>query len=97
MTALTSKRLNRKPRAKAKPRRSKRQRGGIVALKKRKARISAKETQRRSEHVRRGDANNRIEGLSSEPEANTIFADYIKGNIDVTEIVPRLKLLYSVG
>jgi hypothetical protein len=93
MNVLTAKRPKRKTRAKAKPRRHAR---GNNSPKRRKAKISAKETLLRIEHVRRGDANNRIEGISSGPEANTIFADYISGNIEVTDIVPRLKLLYSV-
>ena len=96
MNVSTSKRSKRKTHAKAKPLRPRQARGRKDLPKKRKAKISAKETQLRIEHVRRGDANNRIEGISSGPEANTIFADYINGNIEVTEIVPRLKLLYSV-
>ena len=90
------KKSKRKIRAKSKARQPRRPRAGNALPKNRKAKISARETLLRIEHVRRGDANNRIEGISSEPEANTIFADYISGNIDVTEIVPRLKLLYSV-
>ena len=97
MNVSTSKRSKSKMRAKAKPLRPRQARGGEKGSpKKRKAKISAKETQLRIEHVRRGDANNRIEGILSGPEANTVFADYISGNIEVTEIVPRLKLLYSV-
>jgi hypothetical protein len=96
MNVLTSKRPKRKTRAKAKPRQRRHARDGNNSPKRRKVKISAKETLLRIEHVRRGDANNRIEGISSGPEANTIFADYISGNIEVTEIVPRLKLLYSV-
>lgn len=62
----------------------------------RKRKINAQESVLRIERVRRGDANNRIEGISSDPESDTVFAAYINGDIEVTEIVPRLKLLYCV-
>jgi hypothetical protein len=64
--------------------------------KSRKKKISAAESLLRIQRVRRGDANNRIEGISSDPQANTVFAAYISGDIEVTEIVPRLKSLYCV-
>jgi Antitoxin VbhA len=56
-----------------------------------KSRISAEEMERRKEIVRRADANNRIEGLIRTPETDAIFQAYIRGDIEVTEIVPRLK------
>jgi hypothetical protein len=62
----------------------------------RKRKISADETLLRIEQVRRGDANNRIEGISSDPRVHPVFDAYISGEIDVAEIVPRLKLLYGV-
>ena len=67
------------------------------SMKKRKKKISAEESLLRIERVRRADANNRIEGVSSDPNSNQVFADYIDGEIEVTEIVPRLKLLYCVS
>ncbi|HEX9469107.1 MAG TPA: hypothetical protein VF957_06165 [Bradyrhizobium sp.] len=63
---------------------------------KRRKKISGQESLLRIERVRRCDANNRIEGISSDPGSDTVFAAYIDGEIDVTEIVPRLKLLYGV-
>jgi hypothetical protein len=63
---------------------------------KKRRKISVEESVLRIERVRRGDANNRIEGISSDPESDTVFAAYINGDIEVTEIVPRLKLLYRV-
>jgi hypothetical protein len=62
----------------------------------RKKKISAEESILRIERVRRGDANNRIEGISSDPKSDIVFAAYISGDIEVTEIVPRLKILYCV-
>lgn len=58
--------------------------------------ITAKDRQRRSEIVRQAEANNRIEGISSGPESNAIFDSYVNGEIEVTDLVPRLKLLYKV-
>jgi len=60
-----------------------------------KAKISAEEMERRREQVRRGDANNRIEGLKRGPETDAIFDAYIHGEIEVGEIVPRLKAIYN--
>jgi hypothetical protein len=65
--------------------------------KRRRKKISVQESMLRIERLRRGDANNRIEGISSDPRSNTVFAAYISGEIEVTEIVPRLKLLYCVS
>jgi hypothetical protein len=67
----------------------------IVSPAKPKAKISAKEMERRRERVRRGDAHNRIEGLKRGPETDAVFESYIQGEIEVTEIVPRLKALYN--
>jgi len=54
-------------------------------------RISAEESARRREVLRRADAHNRIEGLSRNAETDPIFEAFVRGEIDVTEIVPRLK------
>jgi hypothetical protein len=68
----------------------------VIAPKRPKAKISPEEKQLRIERVRRGEANNRIEGISSGPESHAVFDAYIRGDIEVTEIVPRLKLIYNV-
>jgi hypothetical protein len=106
MNVIAPKRPKTKIRAKEKPLRPGRVRGanarteGFSARaefdtpKRRKTKISANEAQIRIERVRRGEANNRIEGISSGPESNTVFAAYIRGDIEVTEIVPQLKRLY---
>jgi hypothetical protein len=109
MNAIASKRLKTKIGAKKAPRRARRERRAgandlmgefssgseFKARKKRKKKISAEESLIRFERVRRGDAN-RIEGISSDPKSNPVFAAYINGDIEVTEIVPQLKLLYCV-
>jgi hypothetical protein len=58
--------------------------------------ITAKDRQRRSEIVRQAEANNRIEGISSGPESKAVFESYVNGEIEVTDLVPRLKILYKV-
>jgi hypothetical protein len=64
-----------------------------VAPQKPKAKISAEEMERRREHVRQADASNRIEGIYRRPETDVVFEAYIRGDIEVTEISPRLKAL----
>jgi hypothetical protein len=54
-------------------------------------RISAEEMARRREIVRRADAHNRIEGIIRDSASDAIFEAFIRGEIDVTEMVPRFK------
>jgi hypothetical protein len=68
----------------------------IAAGTRTKARISAEEVARRREHVRTADANNRIEGIFRDPESNAVFDAYVRGEIEATEIVTRLKALPDV-
>jgi hypothetical protein len=108
MSASTSKRLKKKIVAKKKaPRRVRRASADNLirelpsepqfgTRKRRKNKISRLESVLRIERVRRAEANNRIEGISSDTRSNSVFAAYIDGDIEVTEIVPRLKLLYRV-
>jgi len=65
----------------------------VITPTKPKAKISAEEMERRREAVRQADASNRIEGIYREPESDPIFDAYIRGEIDATEIIPRLKAL----
>jgi hypothetical protein len=67
----------------------------IITPTKPKAKISAEEKERRRQRVRRGDAHNRIEGLIRGPDTDAIFDAYINGEIEVTDIVPRLKALHN--
>ena len=65
----------------------------VITPTKPKAKITAEEMERRREAVRQADASNRIEGIYREPESDPIFDAYIRGEIDATEIIPRLKAL----
>lgn len=56
-----------------------------------KIQISEAEEARRREVVRQADANNRIEGIFGST-SDPAFGAYIRGEIEVTAIVPRLKL-----
>jgi len=67
----------------------------VITPTKPKAEISADEMKRRRERVRRGDAHNRIEGLARGPETDSVFDAYINGEIEVAEIVPRLKAIHN--
>jgi hypothetical protein len=110
MSNTTQKKLKAKVVAKKAPRRSRRARresandltlgfsseSKFGTRKRRKKKISAEESIVRIERLRRGDANNRIEGISSDLRSDAVFTAYINGEIEVTEIVPRLKLLYCV-
>ncbi len=53
--------------------------------------ISAAEMARRREHVRRADAENRLEGIARNPATDPVFEAYIRGEIGATEIIPRLR------
>jgi Antitoxin VbhA len=56
-----------------------------------KPRISAEEIARRQEAVRQADANNRIEGIFRHPDSKPIVDAFVRGDFDVTELVPRLR------
>jgi hypothetical protein len=43
------------------------------------------------------DAENRLEGISRVPESDEVFEAYIRGDIEVTEMVPRLKARLGLG
>jgi hypothetical protein len=46
---------------------------------------------RRRKHVRRADAENRLEGIARNPATDPVFEAYIRGEIGATEIIPRLR------
>jgi hypothetical protein len=58
-----------------------------------RAKISAEEMERRRKAVRRADASNRIEGIYRDSTTDLIFDAFVRGDIEVTDIVPRLKAL----
>ncbi len=66
----------------------------VIAPTKPKAAISADEMERRREALRRADADHRIEGLSRTPESEPIFAAFVRGDIELHEILPRVKALH---
>ena len=43
------------------------------------------------------DAENRLEGISRSPETDAVFDAYVRGDIEVTEMVPRLKALLGIN
>jgi hypothetical protein len=53
--------------------------------------ITAEEIARRREFVRQAHANNRIEGIEHDPATDPIFDAYVRGEIEATEMIPRLK------
>lgn len=60
-----------------------------------RARISAEEIARRLEIVRRVDHENLLEGQKRHPETDHIFTAFINGEIEVTEMMPRLKQFFA--
>jgi hypothetical protein len=62
-----------------------------------KTRIDAEEVERRRARVRRARAHGQIEGISLDHNADPIFDAYIRGEIEVTDMVPRLKAMCGIG
>jgi hypothetical protein len=58
-------------------------------------RIAADETARRREALRHADADSRIEGLFRSPESQPIFEAYVRGEIELEDILPRVKALHK--
>ncbi|WFU07272.1 hypothetical protein QA648_34955 (plasmid) [Rhizobium sp. CB3171] len=54
-------------------------------------RISAEEIERRRDIIRRVDHENLLEGQRRHPETDHIFEAFINGEIEVSEMMPRLK------
>lgn len=59
-----------------------------------KAKITAAEMERRRHALRQADASNRIEGQYRSPESAPIFEAFIHGEIEMDEILPRLKAIH---
>jgi hypothetical protein len=57
--------------------------------------ISDAEMERRRKALRQADASNRIEGQFRGPESAPIFEAFIHGEIEVDDILPRLKALHN--
>jgi Antitoxin VbhA len=65
----------------------------VIAPRKPKVAISAEEMERRREALRQADASNRIEGLFPKPETTAIYEQFIRGEIELHEITPRIQAL----
>lgn len=61
-----------------------------------KPRLSAAEVERRRDHVRVGDSENRLVGVFRDPKTDPVFEAYIRGDIEVTDIVAQLKVLLGI-
>lgn len=57
--------------------------------------ITAAEMHRRREAIRQAEANTRLAGQSCSPEAEAIFEAFVRGEIEVTDILPRLQALHG--
>jgi len=55
--------------------------------------VAGAEIARRREALRQADANNRLEGIFREPATDAIFEAHIRGEIDSSEMMARLKAL----
>ena len=58
-----------------------------------KPKISAAEMQVRLEAVQQADANHRINGQFSSPEADAIFDAFITGDIEFSDLLPMIRAL----
>ena len=61
-----------------------------------KPRLTAEKVEQRRDHVRVGDSENRLEGVFRDPKTDPVFEIYIRGDIEVTDIVPQLKALLGI-
>lgn len=52
------------------------------------AKISTAEMDRRRKIIRRADASNRIEGVFRGPETDAIVEAFVRGDIEVTDMIP---------
>jgi hypothetical protein len=57
--------------------------------------ITDDERTRRREAIRQAEANNRLEGLEPDPEAAPIFAAFVDGAFDTTEMMRRIHALHA--
>jgi hypothetical protein len=58
-----------------------------------KTSATAAEMERRRKVVRQADANNRLEGVFRDPATDAIVEAFVRGDIDVSEMVPLFKAL----
>jgi len=60
-----------------------------------KPKISAQEMERRREALRWADSHNRIEGLARTPESEPIYEAFVRGEIELDDILPAIKALHK--
>jgi hypothetical protein len=65
----------------------------VITPAKPKARITVEETERRREAFRQADAGNRIEGRFPTPGTTAINEEFIRGEIELDDIWPRVQVL----
>jgi hypothetical protein len=65
----------------------------IITPSKPKGKISAEEMERRREALRQADASNRIEGLFPNPGTTEIYEEFIRGEIELSEVWSRIQAL----
>jgi hypothetical protein len=65
----------------------------VIAPVKPKAKISAQEMERRREALRQADASNRIEGLYPSSASTAIYEEFIRGEIEMGDIWPRIQAI----
>ena len=58
--------------------------------------ISPEELHRRREAVRQADANNRIEGIPHDPTFDPLFEAWIVGEIEIEEVLARIKAMLGI-
>lgn len=63
----------------------------VITPKQPEAGISAQEMERRREALRQADASNRIEGLFPDPSTNAVYERFIRGEIELGEILPLVR------
>jgi hypothetical protein len=69
------------------------ERMNVISPKKAEAKISVEEMERRREAVRQADASNRIEGIFPNPKSTAIYEEFIRGEIEIQDIWPRIEAL----
>ncbi|MHB8267480.1 antitoxin VbhA family protein [Bradyrhizobium sp.] len=65
----------------------------VISPKKTTAKISVEEMERRRKALSRADAHNRIEGIFPNPKSTAIYEEYIRGEIEMQDIWPRIEAL----
>lgn len=64
---------------------------GKRAVRGSKVAITPEETERRRTHAQIAISENRLEGIKTNPEAQAVFDSYIRGDIEVSDLVKAYK------